>query len=121
MGTYTYVGSPAFATADLPGRHQSPAQDAPARRPPREPLSGAATSLLKALPADAAIPGTARDFPHVLNRIAEVWSDARAFGRLIDGLLIDDRPNRDGFPASVILELDALRQHRMRLLRSYGP
>jgi hypothetical protein len=120
MGTYTYVGPPTLRPVSAPDRKPATAPGTPARAAPREQLTDSAARLLKALPFDAGMPCTARDFPHVLNRIAEVWSDVRAFSKLMNGLLIDDRPDREGFPAAVILELDALQQHRLRLLRRNG-
>ncbi len=120
MGTYTYVGPPTLRPVPATDRKPGTAPDTPARAARRELLTDSAARLLKALPFDAGMPCTARDYPHVLNRISEVWSDVRAFSKLMNGLLIDDRPDREGFPAAVILELDELQQHRLRLLRRTG-
>jgi hypothetical protein len=74
-------------------------------------LDNAAVRLLEGLPADLRLVALRGHYPRLLNRIAAAWSDPRRFDRLIDELLIDDRPNRQGFPFEVVRELTELREH----------
>jgi hypothetical protein len=50
-------------------------------------------------------------YPHVLNRIAELWSDSRRLTSYFEDLLIDSRGSRRGFPLEVISELTRLRDY----------
>ena len=104
---------------DLHGanRHADPAAPSIADdRPPnwrrRELLSDDAKALMNALPAGVPVTALALDFPHVLNRIATLWSDADAFEAYMWDLLLDDRAEREGFPFAVEDELNALQAYR---------
>lgn len=108
-------------------RHGAPDQAAAAKPIPassvpsrpvrvRESLSADAQALLRRLSPELAMTATARDFPHVMNRIAIVFGDATAFEQVMWGLLIDDRPNREGFPFQVANELASLRVYRQERL-----
>ena len=92
----------------LRDRHGAPDQTAAAKPIPasevpsrpvrvRESLSADAQALLRRLSPELAMTATARDFPHVMNRIAIVFGDATAFEQVMWGLLIDDRPIARGF------------------------
>jgi hypothetical protein len=74
-------------------------------------LEHSAVRLLERLPADLRLVALRGHYPRLLNRIAAAWSDPRRFDRLIDELLVDDRPNRQGFPFEVVRELTELREH----------
>ena len=50
-------------------------------------------------------------YPRVLNQLAAVWPDAAATRRCFDGLLLDERGTRQGFPPGVVNELTALRHY----------
>jgi hypothetical protein len=78
----------------------------------RERLSDGAKALMNALPAGVPVTALALDFPHVLNRIATLWSDADALEAYMWELLLDDRADREGFPFAVEDELNALQAHR---------
>ncbi|MEI7446242.1 MAG: hypothetical protein WCK28_15230, partial [Burkholderiales bacterium] len=60
------------------------------------------------------VPGLARRFPHVLNRISALWGDLPAAAELIDDLLVDRRGGRRGFPADVLAELLTIRRIVMK-------
>jgi hypothetical protein len=62
------------------------------------------------LPVDLR-PTALRDFPHVLNKLAELWSDDEACGTYLESLLLDDRGGRQGFPPAALSELIALNLH----------
>jgi hypothetical protein len=51
-------------------------------------------------------------YPRVANRLALCWSDVTLTSHLFNGLLVDTRGGRKGFPAPVLAELIRLRQHR---------
>ena len=84
----------------------------PGRPALRETLSGQAKALMNALPEHINVTAIALDYPHVMNRIANAWSDARVFEQLVMKLLIDDRGDREGFPFAVADALADLRIHR---------
>jgi hypothetical protein len=50
-------------------------------------------------------------FPRVLNQIAAVWNQPSAAERCFEGLLLDSRGTRAGFPPEVLSELLALRSY----------
>jgi hypothetical protein len=84
-----------------------------------QPLTIASHQLAIALGRDGEpVPGLARRFPHVLNRISAVWHDPPATAEIIDELLVDRRGGRRGFPADVLAELLTLRmavvKHRVK-------
>ena len=56
-----------------------------------------------------ALAATAEGFPHVINRLAAHWYEPLLMIRALDSLLIDDRPERQGFPFEVVVELGKLR------------
>jgi len=63
-----------------------------------------------------------RRFPRIANQLAAVWSDKPAARSYLDGLLVDDRGNREGFPPDVLRELLSLRLyyenlHSQKLIR----
>lgn len=67
--------------------------------------------LIQSLPIELPMLHVRRDFPHVLNRLATVWHDPRAFNAAMRSLLVDERGTRQGFPFAVIDELIDLRRH----------
>jgi hypothetical protein len=62
------------------------------------------------------VPSLANAFPHVLNRLADVWEDARATEAFFDDLLLPSRSGRKGFDQRALQELLALRDHHTRRL-----
>ena len=94
------------------GATLTPAPEPGVRREnrPRQ-LDDAAVALLEGLPPQLRLTELRGAYPRVLNRVARVWNDPRAFDALIDSLLIDDRPDRQGFPFEVVRELGELRAY----------
>ena len=94
------------------GATLTPAPEPGVRREcrPRQ-LDDAAVALRERLPPQLRLTELRGAYPRVLNRVALAWDDPRAFDALIDSLLIDDRPDRQGFPFEVVRELGELRQY----------
>jgi hypothetical protein len=63
------------------------------------------------LPADVRPHELLRRYGRIANLIAASWKDADATYPYLDGLLVDRRGNRKGFPPEVMSELLALRTH----------
>jgi hypothetical protein len=93
------------------------APPAPSERRVREPLDEGGKALLGQLSGKVSLRETARDFPHVVNRLAPHGYRPAHMVKGIDALLIDDRPDRQGFPFGVVTELSELRAFYARLLR----
>ena len=93
------------------------APSAPERRV-REPLDEGGKALLGQLAGKVSLRETARDFPHVVNRLAPYGYRPAQMVKGIDALLIDDRPTRQGFPFGVFTELSELRAFYARLLQA---
>ena len=81
----------------------------------REPLDEPGRKLLEQLAGKLCLRMTARDFPHVINRLARHGYDPSGMIENIDRFLIDDRPNRQGFPFAVVTELSELRAFYARM------
>lgn len=122
---------PIHLDADLTGPGDKPAADAradgqprsveilePGRVMPSEPLSAVAMRVLDFLPPNMTLTFTARRYPHVMNKLAILWDDARALEKYLDQLLMADRPNRQGFEYEALMELADVRDVRLRLLRN---
>lgn len=88
--------------------------DTPRRR--MEILEPRALRLLKELPEQASLEYTAENFPHVVNRLAGVWNDAKLLKQYIGKLMIDDRGGRAGFPFEALDEIVRVRDYRLEQL-----
>jgi hypothetical protein len=88
-----------------------------AARKGREPLDAAGKALLEQLSGKLCLRMTARDFPHVVNKLAPFGYQPARMVETVDKLLIDDRPDREGFPFAVVAELSDLRAFYARLPR----
>ena len=55
--------------------------------------------------------GLLKQFPRVVNRVAEAWDNPAVFGELSTDLLYDFRGNRAGFPGEIVRELRTLREY----------
>jgi hypothetical protein len=51
------------------------------------------------------------NYPHVLNRMAELWAHPRFMTQYFEELLLDSRGGRSGFPLEAIAELTRLRSY----------
>lgn len=80
-------------------------------------LEPRAIRLLDALPASLRLFQLRCHFPHVLNQLAECWHDAAQMQRLIQGLLIDQRGNREGFPPDAQAEVQDLADYYFTSVR----
>ena len=65
---------------------------------------------LATLPADMRPMATARQYPRIVNRIADLWGHCEYTRLYFQSLLIDRRKGRKGFPPEVRKELETL-QH----------
>lgn len=68
-------------------------------------LSPEARRIFGAMPDGICPTETALYYPRILNRIAEVWTRPAALEEYMDSLILSDRPNRQGFPVRVGMEL----------------
>lgn len=71
----------------------------------REQILPETAEMLARFPIEAYPYWTLRRFPHTLNAIARASKEPGDVVRVIDGLLHCDRPDRQGFPVEVFLEL----------------
>ena len=74
-------------------------------------LHDRAFKWLAALPADMRAMATARQFPRIVNRIADLWGHCEYTRLYFQSLLIDRRKGRKGFPPEVRKELEALQHY----------
>jgi hypothetical protein len=83
------------------------------RRRPPEPgdrmLSGATIDWMMCLLPHLRPQAGAQRFPRLVNAIARSWPTPVECDLLLDGLLNDRRPGRQGFPVAVRTEFEALR------------
>lgn len=75
---------------------------------PDEPLNGATTAWMNALADNAQPVQLARIFPRIANRICALWEDPVPCARYLADLLIVNRSNRRGFPATIAREIGRL-------------
>jgi hypothetical protein len=66
---------------------------------------------MASLPPDVQPTALLRRYARIANVIAAAWRDSKASRSYMDGLLNDDRGDRQGFPPDVLDELLALRAH----------
>lgn len=79
----------------------------PARNDPG--LDSATRLWLRRLPAGRRPLHLCALHPHLARRLAACWADPAAREQVLDDLLVDRRGGREGFPASVVAELERLR------------
>jgi hypothetical protein len=79
-------------------------------QPKRTELSPDAVRLLAQLPARLRLPTLPAAFPHIVNRLAQVWQRPGEFERYMEELLLNSRVDRHGFPLQIVAELTALRE-----------
>jgi hypothetical protein len=84
--------------------------DESARRGQDSVLTAAAQALTAALPRPLQLKHLL-GYPHVVNRLAELWGVPVQMHTYLEDLLLDHRGTRDGFPLGVIAELTALRTY----------
>jgi hypothetical protein len=74
-------------------------------------LTGAALDWLMALPADLRPRRLCESFPRIVNLVATQWADPVRRMAVLNGLLVDSRGNRRGFPPEELREIQLLRHH----------
>ena len=80
-------------------------------------LEARAVRLLEQLPPELRLVALRGQYPRILNRIAAAWHEPREFDTETGQLLIDDRPNRQGFSFQVIAEITELREYYFSMVR----
>jgi len=103
------------------GRRPAPRQQAEAEcssRPGDEATARTQDNVLttRAQALTSALPQPIRlkellNYPHVVNRLAELWGFPIQMRAYLEELLLDSRGTRHGFPLGVIAELTALRSY----------
>ncbi len=83
-----------------------------------ESLSPAAGSWALDLPAEIRPVRLCVQFPRIANRLALLWMDPGLTDHCLDELMFSRRPGRQGFPADIQAEIEAL--HAANELRLYG-
>ena len=78
---------------------------------PKEPLLDITRTWLESLPQDIRPMELARQFPRIANRLRHVWTQVATCEGYLDGLLVDHRCNRKGFPLKITQELESLREY----------
>lgn len=77
-------------------------------------LAPATFKWLASLPREARPNALARQYPRIVNRLAEIWKRPLQCERYIDDLMIDLRGGRQGFPPPVAAEIAALKVYFVR-------
>ena len=113
--------TPSPGAPGAPAAPAAPARDTPSAQMPgrrhREALDVYGQNLLGRLPPGTSLEMTREYFPHVINRLALVWDDPKGLRAIVDDLLVDDRPQREGFPLAVLNELSEVRDARLAILQ----
>ncbi len=76
-----------------------------------EKLTREAFQWLASLPRSVRPNMLARRYPRIVNRVAEIWKRPLQCERYLDGLVLDHRGNRKGFPGDVTAEIATLKTH----------
>src|SRR5262245_3060061 len=81
------------------------------RRPPSKDdleLNAEGQALLDSLDAGLRPNELATSFPRIVNQTARLWRRPNEMDKYFDGLLVDTRGSRHGFPLKVLMELTTL-------------
>jgi hypothetical protein len=78
---------------------------------PDEPLLEATVRWMETLPVSLRPVATAKAYPRIANKIAELWKRPSRCDAYFQTLFIDNRGGRKGFPPSVAMELSSLAAH----------
>jgi hypothetical protein len=74
-------------------------------------LTQVAANLLTSLPPEVAPTRLAATFPHIFNKIADLWTMPLRLDPYFDSLLIDQRGGRQGFSLGIALEILSFKEH----------
>ncbi|HPU50149.1 MAG TPA: hypothetical protein PK359_01210 [Burkholderiaceae bacterium] len=99
------------------GRRRS---DPPRTAPQVRTLNEQAVALLQILPPQIRLVALRGGYPRIVNQLAALWDDPKAFDEYVDSLLIDKRGKRQGFPFPVVADLSELRTYHQRHVRPRG-
>ena len=80
-------------------------------------LSETAIAVLATLPTSAKPILLSIDCPHVMNKIAELWTRPIQLDRYFEELTIDARGGRRGFPMGVATEISNLKEYYQTRVR----
>ena len=81
------------------------------KAPQEENLTAAAEGWLESLPDDIRPKMVPEKYARIVNRMASLWKRPDEFMAYMDGLLVDDRGDRSGFPMTIALELATIKDH----------
>jgi len=81
------------------------------RSQPANALASETIRWLAKLPAGVRPSAMPTQYPRIANTLATVWSDHKTCLEYLEGLLIDQRGGRHGFPIAVALELAGVKDH----------
>jgi len=81
------------------------------QNPHGQKLTDFAVRWLFALPKEILPKMLAREYPRIINQIADRWEAPPACLKYLDELLIDERGTRQGFPKKIVFELNRLKTH----------
>lgn len=96
---------------------RAPKPPDPESKAPPPKISGAAERWYANLP-DKIKPTALRcKFPHILEQIQRAWESPRQVDQLFNGMMVDDRGGRQGFPFAAILEMHALKDYYFEVLQ----
>ena len=114
MATSPYAyGNSSIYPSDLSDTVESvdamPLAAQPAKRAPPDPLNNLGHALLQNLPEGVGLSFMAEHFPHVVNRLALLWTDKARLNQYIDSLIVADRAIRRGFAFQALEELTEIR------------
>ena len=115
LSVYGKSAPPRPAQAEAEAAAPTPA---PARRAVE--LSSQADDILAALRGPLKLE-LLLNYPHVLNRMAELWAHPRFMTQYFEELLLDSRGGRSGFPLEVIAELTRLRSYYQTRINPVKP
>jgi len=76
-----------------------------------EGVTDQAGAWLESLPFSVRPLELAGKYPHIANRLAQLWKQPRQCDAYFESLLVDERGGRQGFTQSVALELVNLKTH----------
>jgi hypothetical protein len=80
-------------------------------------LTDTAISVLATLPTNVKPILLSIDFPHIVNKIADLWLRPILLDRYFEELTIDARGGRRGFPLAIANEIADLREHYQTRVR----
>ena len=74
-------------------------------------LTDHAVRWLFSLPRELLPKTLAREYPRIINHIADRWETPPACVKYLDELLIDERGTRQGFSRKIVFELNRIKLH----------